>query len=210
MSVIDTKVCKKCGIEKELKEFEKAKNCKDGRSGSCKVCRKNKRMIEKKCQSCNKIFSTAERNQKFCSYNCFGMSVKQAVKCNCDYCKKEIEVKKCLYEAYNYHYCDMDCKAKHLSKIILGDKNPNYNSVEYNCDGCGENLCMKNSISLVPDVVLKKAITLMHITWIVGISSKMIDITQKMESFYANNATGNIIIIVAMVITQGKNLKAGY
>lgn len=145
MIKIKTKFCKKCGIEKELDEFEKSKNCNDGRSGTCKICRKEKRQKERECKECGKIFLTAEKDQKFCGYDCFGKSRKNSIKCNCDYCDKEIEVKKCLYETYTFHYCNMECKAKHLKKIMLGDNNPNYNSVEYTCDGCNKKIMVENN-----------------------------------------------------------------
>lgn len=48
--MMETKVCKKCGIEKPLEEFEKNKNMIDGRTGVCKICinkRKNLKRIEK-------------------------------------------------------------------------------------------------------------------------------------------------------------------
>lgn len=34
-----TKVCTKCGVEKELEEFPKHKECTDGHSGRCKACK---------------------------------------------------------------------------------------------------------------------------------------------------------------------------
>ena len=40
------RTCKKCGIEKNLSEFHKAKNCKDGYTPNCKECN-NKRKHER-------------------------------------------------------------------------------------------------------------------------------------------------------------------
>ena len=34
-----TKICKQCGLEKNMEDFEKAKTCKDGRMATCKKCR---------------------------------------------------------------------------------------------------------------------------------------------------------------------------
>jgi hypothetical protein len=36
-----TKVCKKCGVEKELCEFDKKSGSKEGYTSRCKVCRRN-------------------------------------------------------------------------------------------------------------------------------------------------------------------------
>ena len=36
----ETKVCKKCGVEKELREFLGDKNCRNGRRGECKQCKR--------------------------------------------------------------------------------------------------------------------------------------------------------------------------
>lgn len=38
---METKICKKCNVEKELCEFDKRKTAKDGHVNRCKVCRRN-------------------------------------------------------------------------------------------------------------------------------------------------------------------------
>lgn len=38
--MLETKVCSKCGVEKELTEYQKDKSKRDGLSYSCKVCKK--------------------------------------------------------------------------------------------------------------------------------------------------------------------------
>jgi hypothetical protein len=35
------KVCKKCGIEKDISEFDQKKGAKDGHTSRCKICRRN-------------------------------------------------------------------------------------------------------------------------------------------------------------------------
>ena len=41
-NIMKTKVCTKCGIEKELKEFFKNKKMKDDYLSTCKLCCKKK------------------------------------------------------------------------------------------------------------------------------------------------------------------------
>lgn len=44
---METKICKKCGIEKPLDEFEKNKNSKDGFTGVCKCCINKRKKIKR-------------------------------------------------------------------------------------------------------------------------------------------------------------------
>ena len=43
MEIIETKVCKQCGIEKPFSEFDKHKTMKDGHLNKCKECRRKYR-----------------------------------------------------------------------------------------------------------------------------------------------------------------------
>ena len=45
------KICSKCGVEKELSEFDKKKDCKLGVRGSCKSC-------------CKRIYSYRDRSDR--------------------------------------------------------------------------------------------------------------------------------------------------
>lgn len=48
--MVDEKICKKCGELKPLTAFKLSKDCRDGREGSCRICRKSdqkKLQIEK-------------------------------------------------------------------------------------------------------------------------------------------------------------------
>lgn len=59
---METKVCKKCGIEKNICEFDKDTRNKSGIMSKCKVCRRdyhneyNKKNIEKKRESYKKYY----------------------------------------------------------------------------------------------------------------------------------------------------------
>ena len=63
---METKVCKKCGVEKLLCEFDKDKNKKDGLSYRCKKCRReyinqyNLVNIEKKRELGKKVIGKIE------------------------------------------------------------------------------------------------------------------------------------------------------
>ena len=50
-----------------------------------------------------------------------------SVKCNCDYCGKEIVIKKSQYNNSKNHYCSYDCANKGHGENIKGENHPNYN-----------------------------------------------------------------------------------
>ena len=66
---METKVCKKCGEEKPLTEFEKNKNNLDGYTGVCKGCINLRKKIKRDIQNIDKtkkihIYSTEEKQQR--------------------------------------------------------------------------------------------------------------------------------------------------
>jgi HNH endonuclease len=94
------KVCRDCGEEKELGEFYKAKDRKDGRDTRCGVCTekiakaRNEKIIKlnekrtdfpkkKKCSTCHKIKSTTKHFY-------FDLSKKDGYKARCKECRNRI------------------------------------------------------------------------------------------------------------------------
>ena len=71
-----SKECRKCKQDKDLNEFYKNCNTRDGRLATCKVCmgygKKSQtpgvRKVEE-CPQCYKMFGT-RTNKTFCSYQC--------------------------------------------------------------------------------------------------------------------------------------------
>lgn len=140
---METKVCKKCGEEKELSKFYKDKGFKDGHKATCKEC--NNKAHKGICELCGEEFESSKKNQKYCSIKCLTDTQKKRVKFNCDYCGKECEVAECLYRDKENHYCSKDCRSKHHSILMRGDRHPNYNSIQITCDFCGKEIVRKLS-----------------------------------------------------------------
>lgn len=68
------KICSKCGVEKELSEFHKDKNSKDGHRSACKSCRNSgkprippKLLTNKICDKCGKEFTPTSNRQIWCT-----------------------------------------------------------------------------------------------------------------------------------------------
>lgn len=130
-------VCKNCKKMLPLDSFYKAKKNKTGYEGICKTCRKSKRpKYEKTCKYCNKIYTTINKNSKYCSQKCSGKDKRRRVKTQCTYCGNTIELVSSHYKSIDNHFCNKDCWRSYLSENMEGSKNHNYNRIEYNCDGC--------------------------------------------------------------------------
>lgn len=133
-----TKICKQCGLEKNMEDFEKAKTCKDGRMATCKKCRlENKKKYTNICETCGEPFKTKNKDTKFCSKKCLPQNqpLKHKVKCDC--CNKEIHRTKSQIERSEYLFCSIECKNKFLSKLITGENHPRYSQIKVICDNCG-------------------------------------------------------------------------
>ena len=61
-----SKVCSKCGEEKELSEFHIKKSMKDGRNPTCKDCRKmeSEKYYDKNSEKINERISNYRSNNK--------------------------------------------------------------------------------------------------------------------------------------------------
>lgn len=135
------KICKSCGKLLDMSNFTKSKILKDGYENKCKKCRQEERKKHiLTCCICGNTFKSAKKNAKYCSSKCQGISRMRRVETTCDYCGKQIYVKQSDYSNRKHHYCDNECRSKHLSILLLGENNPNYSKVKYMCDGCGKTI----------------------------------------------------------------------
>lgn len=131
------KTCKQCGYLKEYNEFEKSESCKDGYRQTCRDCRAKNRKIHKcVCLKCNKTFMSQRKNTKYCSRGCSGKARRATKTVQCSCCGKDKQIIPSLKERLKDFYCNQECRNKHLHKIMGGENNPNYKSIEYICDGC--------------------------------------------------------------------------
>lgn len=60
------------------------------------------------------------------------------IKATCDYCGKEHLFRTCNFKNSNNHFCSIKCRSKYLSKYSVGKANPNFKSMEIECDNCGK------------------------------------------------------------------------
>ena len=144
------KICKKCGISKDVSQFYKSKILKDGYENTCKECRQEQRKKHKHiCEVCGISFLSDRKYTRFCSYECSNIHKTKRVKFNCEFCGKEAEKSKYRYDNEKYHYCSSECRSKHISMLMKGKNNPNYKKIKTYCSGCGK------EIFVVPSVLKK-------------------------------------------------------
>lgn len=127
----------------DISKFSKSKNVKDGYENSCKECRKNNRKKYKlNCEECNKEFISICKKTRFCSGKCSSTykNKDKRIYTHCSYCKKDILIPKSKFKKFSKFYCNQKCRKEHLRILMHGDKNPNYNRIDYICDGCGINI----------------------------------------------------------------------
>jgi hypothetical protein len=129
------KICIKCGIEKEAKEFYKSKRAKDGRDNSCKECenkrkRKNKKtkikiiLTSKICSRC-KIEKSIKEFYKNCYTQKDGTESLMSI---CKDCSSVINKER--REKYPDKYKQYNKQRKNKPKIILKSKNCNKCGIE--------------------------------------------------------------------------------
>ena len=132
-----TKICQDCKQELTDDNFEKHRN-------SCKQCRckKRRKKHEHTCLQCHKVFTSISKHTKYCGRECSGNSRKRRVKDNCSFCNSEIEY---LHKdaKWDYHYCNQDCRGKHLKVLMVGERNPNWYRIEKKCDGCEKDILVQ-------------------------------------------------------------------
>ena len=134
------KICKKCGVEKPLNDFEKAKTCKDGYANTCKKCRlESKKKYINICETCGEEFRTMRKETKYCSKKCLpqNQTKPKVTKC-CDWCGKLFERNASTFENRKHFYCSKECNSLHQSVLYKGENSHRYNSKVVRCDNCGE------------------------------------------------------------------------
>lgn len=130
------KKCTKCGEVLFRNEFQKQKRQPTGLNSHCKECRRSQ--YSHTCEQCGKEFKGGKKEQRFCSHKCQGQWYSEnlkgenhpnynRIKINCDYCGKEITVKKSRYDKYDNHFCNMECRGKWNSENLIGENHQNYN-----------------------------------------------------------------------------------
>lgn len=138
------KKCKKCNDEKPLTRFEKNR-------AVCHDCRREMRAIhEKNCNYCGKKFKSPKNKTKFCSSTCSGLSRERKDTVKCSYCGEDKQVVPSVRKRLNIYYCNQNCRTKHMKITLKGKSNPNFSSLEYECDGC-------NKVILIHPYLLKNS-----------------------------------------------------
>lgn len=146
------KKCSKCGIEKNVTEFNKYKRNKDGLASQCKACKNS--AYTKNCECCGKEFKTGNKRAKYCSVQCTGRSQTGEnhpnwngglVEYDCEMCGKKTKKTKFLYEKHKHHYCSPECRYKGISENYRGEKRYNFSLKAIKCDQCGKRIFKKPS-----------------------------------------------------------------
>jgi very-short-patch-repair endonuclease len=76
-----------------------------------RICQSKKEGVKKKCLMCGKELKQTEgcKTGKYCSYECFGESIRNRVKEVCFFCGKEFERKKCQIDRSKKSFCSKAC-----------------------------------------------------------------------------------------------------
>jgi 5-methylcytosine-specific restriction endonuclease McrA len=125
-----TKICSRCGKEKDKLLFSLNCRRKDGRNNICKKCMAEKRRIriakspDKVCRICGKSFKS-EKMATTCSMKCRGIAEsankieKVCLNCGKSFLIRENEVNN---RPVRGTYCSARCRMDHLSQRISGEK----------------------------------------------------------------------------------------
>ena len=140
-----TKLCKGCNQELALEKFSTSKIIKDGYENKCRDCRNAQRKKNniKKCECCNKVFTSAKKDNKFCSKECSGIARRNRVLIPCAWCNKDVEVTES--KSNGNVYCSSECKSKKISQQFKSSNNPNYKRVKTKCSGCDKEILVTPS-----------------------------------------------------------------
>lgn len=99
------------------------------KSGICLDCYKSIKIQNKRCRECYVAFNKGENHPMYGvhRYGKDNPNFKNAIKTyKCDYCNNLVKDYK-NYEKYKkYHYCNRQCKGKHHSYLMSGEKSPSY------------------------------------------------------------------------------------
>src|SRR5699024_10501186 len=122
------KKCRQCGLNKELNDFYRNRN---SREGICKVCRleNNRNRYKHTCVVCNKIFRSEDKYVKCCSHRCVRKLKTNRVTKKFVICEKPVtRAKSQFHEGYRV-YCSRECKDLGVSKFNIGSNHPRWNEL---------------------------------------------------------------------------------
>ncbi|CEN81343.1 Uncharacterised protein [[Clostridium] sordellii] len=136
----DVKKCSKCNIEKSINEFHKRKSSKDGHTGVCKVCSKERNAKwENECEICGKKYKTHKKDSKYCSLQCAGEGHKNRDKVECDFCGALFDRKKSKVAKNKNNFCSVECSNNYM-KTIKGEEHFNYSQQKVKCSNCNKTI----------------------------------------------------------------------
>jgi hypothetical protein len=99
------------------------------------------------CKECGKEFDSIGVKRVFCSSECRwkphnhpNFNIENTIIVKCDYCGKELTRNICDIKNNKYHFCNRDCKSKHISTVLVGEKSANWRGghVKKICIVCGK------------------------------------------------------------------------
>lgn len=129
------KICSKCKEEKDITEFKKRKNSKDGHEGVCKKCEKERIMSREKIVVASKICTQCNKEKDINNFRKNSKSIDgYASMCKECFEKKYLVVKTCDMCGCNFktrhsetRFCSKECVAEYQKDRVY-----------YNCDYCGK------------------------------------------------------------------------
>lgn len=97
-------------------------------------------MVNKVCLVCNSSFSVCksrENTAKYCSKDCSNKKPQPRNMVQCGECGIKFHRKKSAQDRNKYwgNFCSVNCSSKFRSRILVGDKNPNFKNRNYDNDG---------------------------------------------------------------------------
>ncbi len=113
--------------------------------------------IKNICKECGKEFETVGAKRVFCSSECRWKphnhpryNIENTIIVKCDYCGKELEKRACDIKNNKYHFCNYECKAKHLSTVLVGEKSSNWRGgdIKRTCVVCGKEFYVRRYIGI--------------------------------------------------------------
>ena len=148
--MIKTKICSKCGKEKEISEFRHDKYSKDGYTTRCKYCIDHK--YKNTCLICGKDFLGSHKSQFLCSNECRhkyqvgknnGGFKNAKIECECMFCGNKFLKFKSATKRRELNFCSLDCSHAYFK----GKNSPNYKNglIKFKCEICGKEVEQKRS-----------------------------------------------------------------
>lgn len=111
---MESKVCTKCGIDKELSCFYKKTSAKDGKQSICKDCRK---LVDAESykNNTNRKLSIRKRSKECVDYN--KKLIAEKKKCGCMFCGEKEPI------ALDFHHLNSSEKEYNIGKLITYSTN---------------------------------------------------------------------------------------